>query len=171
MKTLVRCTVCRRDNGPCDPCQQRGYCTAVASVRDLRIFFEQLPIRGATADRSVRVISHVRTRSVLDNVSGVIAVIAIDVYLLIAAALVLMRPGPVTWSFYVFSHRLRGALLLPMSARGELIGFIACGSKRDHTRYLPSEIETLAAMAHRVGTAYVWLTLRPATMHLAQALP
>ena len=55
-------------------------------------------------------------------------------------------------------HSLRGALLLPMSAHTELIGFIVCGPKNDHTRYAPDEVATLAALAHRAGTAYVWLT-------------
>lgn len=59
-------------------------------------------------------------------------------------------------------HPLRGALLLPMSARTELVGFIACGPKHDRTHYLPKEVEALAALAHRAGSAYAWLTLRPA---------
>jgi len=58
------------------------------------------------------------------------------------------------------AHPLRDALLVPMSARGHLIGFVACGPKRDRTHYLPAEIETLAGLAHRVGNAYAWLTFR-----------
>lgn len=57
-------------------------------------------------------------------------------------------------------HPLRGSLLLPMTARAQLIGFIVCGPKRDHTHYLPEEVETLALLAHRAGTAYVLLTSR-----------
>jgi hypothetical protein len=57
------------------------------------------------------------------------------------------------------SHPLRGALLLPMSARGELVGFIACGPKRDRTHYLPEEVQTLSVLAHRVGSAFALLTL------------
>ena len=57
-------------------------------------------------------------------------------------------------------HPLRGALLLPMTARTQLVGFIACGPKRDHTHYLPEEVETLSTLAHRAGSAYGWLTLR-----------
>ncbi|HEX5274409.1 MAG TPA: GAF domain-containing protein [Candidatus Rubrimentiphilum sp.] len=56
-------------------------------------------------------------------------------------------------------HPLRGALLLPMSARGELVGFIACGPKRDRTHYLPEEVQTLSSLAHRVGSAFALLTL------------
>ena len=71
-------------------------------------------------------------------------------------------------------HPLRGALLLPMSAHTELIGFIVCGPKNDHTRYAPDEVATLAALAHRAGTAYVWLTRlqfapTPATPSVTQA--
>jgi hypothetical protein len=58
-------------------------------------------------------------------------------------------------------HPLRGALLLPMTVRTELVGFIACGPKRDGTHYLPEELETLSALAHRMGSAYAWLTVRP----------
>ncbi|HEV3153765.1 MAG TPA: hypothetical protein VGZ02_08185 [Candidatus Baltobacteraceae bacterium] len=57
-------------------------------------------------------------------------------------------------------HPLRGALLLPMTARTQLVGFIACGPKRDHTHYLPEEVETLSALAHRAGSAYGWMTVR-----------
>ncbi|HZT11420.1 MAG TPA: hypothetical protein VFA29_01320, partial [Candidatus Baltobacteraceae bacterium] len=57
-------------------------------------------------------------------------------------------------------HPLRGALLLPMTARTQLVGFIACGPKRDHTHYLPEEVETLSALAHRAGAAYGWMTVR-----------
>ncbi len=58
-------------------------------------------------------------------------------------------------------HPFRGALLVPMTARGRLVGFFACGPKRDRTHYLPDEVETLASLAHRTGGAYAWLTMRP----------
>lgn len=58
-------------------------------------------------------------------------------------------------------HPFQGALLLPMTARGQLIGFIACGPKRDHTHYLPDEVETLVMLTHRVGSAFALLTLSP----------
>jgi GAF domain-containing protein len=56
-------------------------------------------------------------------------------------------------------HPLRAALLVPMTARTHLVGFIVCGPKRDRTHYLPEEIETVTALAHRVGSAYGWLTM------------
>lgn len=58
-------------------------------------------------------------------------------------------------------HVLYGALLLPMMARGQLVGFVACGPKTDRTHYIPEEIETLSALAHRTGNSYAWLTMRP----------
>jgi len=58
-------------------------------------------------------------------------------------------------------HVLRGALLLPMTARTRLVGFIACGPKTDHTHYVPEETDTLQALAHRAGAGYAWLTMRP----------
>lgn len=68
-------------------------------------------------------------------------------------------------------HPLRGPLLLPMTARTDLVGFIACGPKRDRTHYLPEEVETLSALAHRAGSAYAWLTMRPATAVTAIPTP
>lgn len=59
-------------------------------------------------------------------------------------------------------HPLRGALLVPMTARTQLVGFVVCGPKRDRTHYLPEEIETLSALAHRTASAYAWLTMRGA---------
>ena len=56
-------------------------------------------------------------------------------------------------------HPLHSALLLPMTARGELVGFIACGPKHDRTHYLPDEVDTLSLLAHRAGSAYALLTL------------
>jgi hypothetical protein len=58
-------------------------------------------------------------------------------------------------------HPLRNALLVPMTARTRLVGFIACGPKTDHTHYVPEEIDTLQALAHRAGGGYAWLTMRP----------
>jgi len=64
-------------------------------------------------------------------------------------------------------HPLRGALFVPMSVRGQLVGFVVCGPKRDGTHYLGEEIDTLATRAHRAGTAYAWLTLRPYSSSVA----
>lgn len=58
-------------------------------------------------------------------------------------------------------HAFRGAFLAPMTVRGELVGFIVCGPKRDRTHYLPEECDTLVMLTHRVGSAFAWLTMRP----------
>lgn len=58
-------------------------------------------------------------------------------------------------------HPLRGALMLPMTARTHLIGFLVCGPKADQTHYIPEEIGTLQALADRTGVGYAWLTMRP----------
>lgn len=57
-------------------------------------------------------------------------------------------------------HPLQGALMLPMMARTQLIGFIVCGPKADRTHYIPHEIDTLQALAHRAGAGYGWLNMR-----------
>lgn len=85
-----------------------------------------------TSGRTVTLVSHTSPRTTADNVTD-------------------DEPG----------HPLQGALLLPMTARAFLVGFIVCGPKSDRTHYLPEEIEALGALAHRTGSAYGWLTLRP----------
>ncbi len=49
-------------------------------------------------------------------------------------------------------------LVLPMSARGALVGFVCCGPKADRTAYLTDEIETLAYLSTEVGVACAWLS-------------
>lgn len=55
-------------------------------------------------------------------------------------------------------HPLHGAFVSPMVLRGTLYGFAICGPKRDRTSYLPDEEEAVAALIHRVGIAFEWLT-------------
>lgn len=68
-------------------------------------------------------------------------------------------------------HSLRGALMLPMNARGQLVGFVVCGPKRDHTHYLPEELETLTFLTHRMGSAFALLTLAAAPLALRESHP
>jgi len=58
-------------------------------------------------------------------------------------------------------------LVLPMSARGALVGFVCCGPKADRTAYLPEEIEALAYLATEVGVACAWLSERSAVQQPA----
>lgn len=46
---------------------------------------------------------------------------------------------------------------MPM-LRIEVIGFLACGVKRDHTAYLPEELRALSTIAHHMATSYALLT-------------
>ncbi len=55
-------------------------------------------------------------------------------------------------------------LVLPMSARGALVGFVCCGPKADHTAYLHDEIDALAYLATEVGVACAWLSQEPVTL-------
>ena len=67
------------------------------------------------------------------------------------------------WSEPFAVERGRGpfseALLLPMTARGQLLGVLVCGPKRERTPYLQEEIDVLALLGQRVGTAYEFLQL------------
>ncbi len=48
---------------------------------------------------------------------------------------------------------LRGDFAFPMISRGDLVGALVCGPKRDGEAYAPDESEALLALAHGVGTA------------------
>jgi len=58
------------------------------------------------------------------------------------------------------------ALMLPMTARGQLLGVLVCGPKRERTRYLHEEVDALALVAPRVGTAYEFFLLDPPSLTL-----
>ncbi|HTA54712.1 MAG TPA: GAF domain-containing protein [Candidatus Acidoferrales bacterium] len=49
--------------------------------------------------------------------------------------------------------QLRGEFAFPMISRGDLLGALICGRKRDGEAYAPDESEALLALAHGVGTA------------------
>ncbi|HEV3153242.1 MAG TPA: hypothetical protein VGZ02_05525 [Candidatus Baltobacteraceae bacterium] len=49
-------------------------------------------------------------------------------------------------------------LFLPMSVRGDLLGFLCCGGKTDRTAFLSDEIAALALLADRTGIASALLT-------------
>jgi hypothetical protein len=48
---------------------------------------------------------------------------------------------------------LHGEFALPMISRGELVGTLICGPKRDGEAYAPDESDALLALAHGVGSA------------------
>lgn len=48
-------------------------------------------------------------------------------------------------------------LFLPMTLRGDVVGFLCCGPKPDRTPYIEDEIASLSMLAHQVGIAAVWL--------------
>jgi hypothetical protein len=49
--------------------------------------------------------------------------------------------------------QLRGEFAFPMISRGNLVGALICGPKRDGEAYAPDESEALLVLAHGVGTA------------------
>jgi hypothetical protein len=49
-------------------------------------------------------------------------------------------------------------LIVPLTVRAEIIGFLACGVRRDHTAYLPEELRALTTVAHHMATSYALLT-------------
>ncbi|MGC9991589.1 MAG: GAF domain-containing protein [Candidatus Cybelea sp.] len=62
------------------------------------------------------------------------------------------------WSKPVNLHsledsQLRGELAFPMISRGDLVGALVCGPKRDGEAYAPDESDALLALARGVGTA------------------
>lgn len=55
---------------------------------------------------------------------------------------------------------LRGELAFPMISRGELVGALICGPKRNGEAYGPDESNALLTLAHGVGTALDTLSSR-----------
>ena len=53
----------------------------------------------------------------------------------------------------VKDSQLRGEFAFPMMSRGDLVGALICGPKRDGEAYAPDESDALRALAHGVGTA------------------
>ncbi|MGB8907527.1 MAG: GAF domain-containing protein [Candidatus Cybelea sp.] len=49
--------------------------------------------------------------------------------------------------------QLSGEFAFPMISRGDLVGALICGPKRDGESYAPDEYEALLTLAHGVGTA------------------
>jgi GAF domain-containing protein len=49
--------------------------------------------------------------------------------------------------------QIRGEFAFPMTSRGNLLGALICGTKRDGEAYAPDESEALQVVAHGVGTA------------------
>jgi hypothetical protein len=62
---------------------------------------------------------------------------------------------------HAFPHsQLRGEFAFPMISRGDLLGALICGPKRDGEAYAPDESDALLALAHGVGTALDTLSSR-----------
>jgi hypothetical protein len=84
------------------------------------------------------------------------------------AAIVRLRRWNEPFEMNGGAHALSEALMLPMTIGGSLLGVLVCGPKRERVHYLSEEIEALALVAHRVGTAsYV---LRQRELH-SEELP
>jgi hypothetical protein len=62
-------------------------------------------------------------------------------------------------------------LYVPMTLRGELLGFLRCGAKPDRTPYVEDEIAALVLLAHHVGLAVAWLARDEAPMLRERAAP
>ncbi|MBV8153869.1 MAG: hypothetical protein JOY98_05570 [Candidatus Eremiobacteraeota bacterium] len=80
------------------PAADRWMVSASSVGRDGRIM--QLPL---TTGKTVTVVAHPRPRTVVDNITDLIACSALILFILVAATLVLMRPSAVTWAFYLFA--------------------------------------------------------------------
>jgi hypothetical protein len=52
-------------------------------------------------------------------------------------------------------------LFVPMTLRGEVLGFVCCGPKPDRTAYLSDEIAAVSLLAHHVGIASAMLSRAP----------
>ncbi|HZT11195.1 MAG TPA: hypothetical protein VFA29_00195, partial [Candidatus Baltobacteraceae bacterium] len=80
------------------PPRDRWYLTATSIAPDGRLL--RVPL---SSGRIVTVVAHARPRTSIDNVTDIFSTLGAILYILLAGALVLMRPSPVTWAFYIFS--------------------------------------------------------------------
>lgn len=60
------------------------------------------------------------------------------------------------------SHERLHMLFVPMTVRGELLGFLCCGPKPDRTAYLEDETKALSLLAHHTAIATALLPQAPA---------
>jgi hypothetical protein len=60
-------------------------------------------------------------------------------------------------------------LFVPMTLRGDILGFLCCGPKPDRTAYLPDEVAALSLLAHHVGIASALLARAPMIPAIALA--
>lgn len=61
-----------------------------------------------------------------------------------------------------YETELRGALALPMLARGRLLGVLILGERAGGEAYAPDEVAALSQLAHGVGLALNALSVKPA---------
>jgi hypothetical protein len=57
-----------------------------------------------------------------------------------------------------YDSALQGDLVLPMVARGQLLGLVLCGERTGGEAYAPDEVEALTQFAHGLGSAFDGLT-------------
>ena len=62
----------------------------------------------------------------------------------------------------LYGSELHGELAFPMISRGDLLGALLCGPKRDGEGYAPDESDALLALARGVGVG--WTRCRTKTM-------
>jgi hypothetical protein len=67
------------------------------------------------------------------------------------------------------SEERHHVLFVPMTLRGDVLGFLCCGPKPDHTAYLGDEIAALSLLAHHVGIASALLERQQAIPSIALA--
>lgn len=60
-------------------------------------------------------------------------------------------------------------LFIPMTLRGDVLGFLCCGPKPDRTAYPPDEVAALSLLAHHVGIASALLARAPTIPTIALA--
>lgn len=63
----------------------------------------QLPL---TTGKTVTVVAHPHPRTLVDNITDFAACLSLIFFILVAAALVLVRPSALTWAFYLFAFSM-----------------------------------------------------------------
>jgi hypothetical protein len=135
---------------------------AEAAIRTFAQEASYITDRGVLLARCVKTIErHARARGAGVWVAGEAGAYAAEANTFAIApqvdendpAVVSMRARRVSVHVRDCDSALPGALAFPMIVRGELLGILVCGQKRDDETYAPDEEDALASLAASVGHA------------------
>jgi len=109
-------------------------------------------VGGDGTRRDLRLVARTRYRSTLDNLADVVQGLSYAVFLVIAAGLLLLRPGGLTWAFFAYALCAAGTALTAMANLPTVLGIAAlCWGSIQALAWLPFAIFALRFPADSVA--------------------